>query len=404
MVSLVDREVKAGMKRASAKIPAVGGVTGNEWVLELISEHSGKFINTALDKFKAKIYTLIPFDHSILNGRLNLKELPLRTEGVYELKKNSSNEFDEAVRRKQADCAEEIDFIWKEPLGKLSDMREVRQHLRERAAVAESENDVLEISQLSGSVDSDRRTPSTAILDDSMGAVVWKQLPDVKLTPTTTILDDSTGGQEYVQVDSTVKCRKLDLFVEEARIQKGDELRLKLDAKSSAMTVSSVSGEEAAKLLRRWGDVHGEAVEEDGVSYAAEHLQSVYLRVHKAMHVYAIEYCRPKLKGMMANLYQEATIRKALLGANVQVQFLDEMKEVKAQTVATLEAHVQNIRRALEEFDRPPSLPCLLVRKSLPSTSMYSGAKKSEEPMPEGSYATLPPAVNTTCRKSCSIM
>jgi hypothetical protein len=201
-----------------------------------------------------------------------------------------------------------------------------------------------------------------------------------------------------------------ELFVEESR---DGTQRLKLDDKSNAVTLSASCGEKAAKILRRWDNVRrrGEEIYESDGDYAADTFQLVALRVHKAMHVYAIEYCRPKLKGMMAKMYQEPAIRKALLDANVQVSLLQDMKQRKSQAVADLEARIRSIRDTLQDVESGPPSTGLGLKEA----PRLLGSRRSESPVPKGpgTVAMDPKEFNSkfpvankerTCKKGCSIM
>merc|ERR1711963_1342278 len=111
--------------RALDHIKSVGGVSGTEWLLHFVKNHAGGVIDRALEQFQAKLETLMPLDHSILSGRLNLKDVTLRREGMYELKFDESIQLDEAVPLESDDCAQEILSVWSKPLRKLSDMRKM---------------------------------------------------------------------------------------------------------------------------------------------------------------------------------------------------------------------------------------------------------------------------------------
>lgn len=57
------------------------------------------------------------------------------------------------------------------------------------------------------------------------------------------------------------------------------------------------------------------------MNYAGKQFHDCALRVHKAMSAHAIDYCRPRLKAMMANIYQEDSLR-GVLNANEETRWL----------------------------------------------------------------------------------
>merc|ERR1712187_385817 len=83
------------------------------------------------------------------------------------------------------------------------------------------------------------------------------------------------------------------------------DLYIQLEKEINCLAVEQLNARSAADEIERWGKYIGNDVSMYGnPELAGAAFHEMLLRIHKAMHVSAMDYCRTKLKDMMAEIYQ----------------------------------------------------------------------------------------------------
>lgn len=155
---------------------------------------------------------------------------------------------------------------------------------------------------------------------------------------------------------------------------------VKLSPELARISYDLLDEVKTAAYIEAWGRLRGDKPLADGLAGASLH--SMLLRIHKAACTCAIDYCKPKLKDMMAHVYQEDRLMHHLVqDRSMGAKYWEEGKKKCESDVKETEARLEQARHALQEATAPRGVA--RRRSSMPARSALNIAPDIDD---EGNY------------------
>lgn len=146
-----------------------------------------------------------------------------------------------------------------------------------------------------------------------------------------------------------LKYRWENLYTEGAyKVVKNEELGgLELDPLTNTAAYDSLSNNACNVAIMNAMECRGDTQQNGDSKLAGEAFHEMALRVHKSMCANAIDYCRPRIKTMMSQVYQEEHLRVALQGSR-NLQYKERFSSCVDDKIKEL-AEVSQKYSSLEE-------------------------------------------------------
>lgn len=270
LMNLYNRDLKFAMGHIQDfNISAVGEIKGTDFVEDFLRHRTEKIVNWTLAMLQCKFNELMPFDFSILNGRLPLLKATMRSVD-YELQDDHGQA--KAEKRPESEATGRIEKNWSASL-----LAQWPTELVGKLTVEPEDNPKLARGEVSGLV-----------------------------------LAHDTNKEAFACLTDT----------------------------------------EAVSLVTKYGSLKDDDPPAAGMAGGAFH--SMLLRIHKAMHVNAIDYCRPKFKNMMTRVYQEDHVRMQLQRNKFMAKTsFEKVCTKKTHDMHEVEAKIKQMQETLDMIDRP---------------------------------------------------
>jgi len=133
-----------------------------------------------------------------------------------------------------------------------------------------------------------------------------------------------------------------------------NRLFLKLDVKTSEVAFKQIQTSNAETISLWANNTKSEKApyESEEKPLAGNSLHFMMLRLHKSMHAAAIDYCRPRLRAMMAEVYQSDKLLDALHEINFAAKFVEKSRKKAEQERNDSMSRLQLLKDALAASEK----------------------------------------------------